>query len=226
MPVKIVRLIFLLLLLTPAVSADPITITSGTIVVVPVSGFSNGVRTLPFTISGMNFSGSFSQAAGVFSLSACSAVSGINPPCNTANGSWLSIGSDNFGSFTLNGTTYASNVLNQISLFVSTFDIVVPPELQNNPNGVMATAAFGFSGVINTLDGQHADLIGQGTFSLLLRQMNSGPFTGLYLERAVYTFGPAPEGITVQAVPEPATILLLLSSLAGAGMWRRSRRRI
>jgi hypothetical protein len=54
--------------------------------------------------------------------------------------------------------------------------------------------------------------------------MTSGNDIGLYLMRATYTFGEAPAGNSVKAVPEPATLLLLISGLAGASEWRKSRR--
>lgn len=221
MPGKITKLIFLLLLFAPAVSADPITV-SGSVTVVPGT-VSNGVRAEPFTLTGTNFSANIAAVSpGNFGLSSCSPVPGFNPPCTTVNPSWVSVGSDNIGTFTLNGVTYSSNVLNQISFFFNAFPVPIPLELQNAP-GVIVTTAFTFSGVVNTLDGMHADLIGQGTVTIFLIQQDAGLFSGLFLERAIYTFGPVVQQTTVEAIPEPATLLLFITGVAGAGIVRSRR---
>jgi hypothetical protein len=101
------------------------------------------------------------------------------------------------------------------------FDVVIPPELQNAA-GVIVTAPFTFGGAAPFL-GEQTTLTGQGTVTVFLTQQTTAFFTGLFLERAVYTFGPTPESVTVEAVPEPASVLLLISGLAGADIWRRRR---
>jgi len=220
MPGKIARLIFVLLLFAPAVSADPI-IVSGSVTLVPASGPS-GVRTEPYVLTGINFSANILASVGVFGLGSCSPIPGFNPPCTTVNPSWLSVGTDNFGSFTLNGVTYSSDVLNQISFFFNAAPVVIPLELQNAP-GVVVTTAFTFSGGIATLDGMLADLTGQGTVTIFLIQRDAGLFSGLFLDRAIYTFGPVVQQTSVQAIPEPTTLLLFISSVVGAGIVRSRR---
>jgi hypothetical protein len=71
----------------------------------------------------------------------------------------------------------------------------------------------------------HADLVGQGTVTIFLVQQDAGLFSGLFLQRAIYTFGAVPEQTTVQAIPEPATLLLLITGLTGAGIMKRRRAR-
>jgi hypothetical protein len=68
-------------------------------------------------------------------------------------------------------------------------------------------------------------LQGAGTVSLLLTRQTVFGFTGLFLDNVEYTFGPTVSGVTIAAVPEPATLVLLLSGLAGAFQVTRSRRR-
>ena len=113
MPRMIVKLIFALVLFVPAVNADPI-VVSGSVTFVPgVSG--NGIRAQPFVLTGTGFSANITGVAGSIGLNSC--TTGLNPPCTVAHLGWVSIGSDNFGSFTINGVTAPANVLNQISFF-------------------------------------------------------------------------------------------------------------
>lgn len=221
---KIVTLVFAVFLFASVASADPIVITSGSVTIIPstTGGGGQGVRTLPYTFSGANFTATLTST-GPIGLRTCSPLSVVNPPCNVAHPSFSSVGSDNFGSFTLNGTTYNSDVLNQITIGFNVFDIVIPPELQN-ASGVIATAPFTFSGIVDTLGSNDATLTGEGTVVLFLVRATNGPFTGLYLDHATYTFGPTPDGITIQETPEPATVTLFLTGLAGVGMWRKSRK--
>ena len=84
-----------------------------------------------------------------------------------------------------------------------------------------------FSGLaITELSGVPFTMQGQGTVQLLLTRQTAGSFTGLFLDRADYTFGPTAPGVTIQSVPEPTTLVLLFTGLAGvAARVRRSSRR-
>ena len=220
MPRMIVKLIFALVLFVPAVKADPI-VVSGSVTFVPgVSGF--GIRVEPFTLTGTGFSANITQVTAPLGLGSCSA--GLNPPCTVAHLGWTSIGTDNHGSFTINGVTKPADVINQISFFFSSFDVAIPPELLNAP-GIVITAPFSFTGAGQFLSGESVSLTGQGTVTALLIRRDAGFGPGLYFQNAVYVFGPVVEEVTVQAIPEPATLVLLVSSLAGAGVWRRWRNR-
>jgi PEP-CTERM motif-containing protein len=220
---KIVSVVFAVLLFTCVASADPIVITGGTVTIVP-AGTAQGVKTLPFVLTATNFSANISGTAGTYGLKLCSPIPGDHPPCTSVSAGWQASGSDIFGSFTLNGTTHPTDVFNQLVLQFGVALVAIPPELQN-ASGVMIVAPFSFTGLAHPFLGDTVDLTGEGTVTVFLVNRTSGQFSGLFLDQAIYTFGATPQQVTVTATPEPTTILLLVSGLAGAGVWRRSRRR-
>ena len=220
---QIARLIFLFVIFAPIVNADPI-VLSGSVTLVP-GPLPSGVQTEPYVLTGMGFSANITGSTGGFGISPCSTVSAGPPtPCTTANLGWNSVGTDNFGSYTINGTTVPINVITQLSLFFSSETFVIPPELRDAP-GVEVIAPFTFTGFAVTPDGNSVlDLTGGGTVRLLLIQQAVGNVSGLFLERAVYTFGPVASEVSVEAIPEPTTLLLLGSGLAGVLGLRKRRR--
>jgi hypothetical protein len=224
MPRQIAKLFFVLLLFAPIVNADPITV-SGTIVLSNTNTTFPGVQAQPFVLTGTGFSANVRSFTGALGLNSCSTFAQLNPPCTTVNPSGQSTGPDIFGNFTINGETFPSNILNNLNLVFSSSTIVIPPELQNAP-GVVIIAPFSFTGSASTtFTGLHVDLIGQGTVTIFLVQRDLGIFSGLYLDRAIYTFGPVVPEVSVEAVPEPMSLLLLASGLAGASILKRKRSR-
>lgn len=227
MPRQIAKLIFLSVIfaaLAPIANADPVVI-DGTVTLIP-GPLPSGVQTGPYVITGTNFSANVFSSVGVFGVSPCSPnQAGTPTPCTGGNLSWTAIGTDTNGSYTINGTTVPIDVVHQLSLFFNGPAFVIPPELFT-ASDVLVTAPFTFTGLAVTPDGNNViDLIGEGTVRLLLRQRSPQGVNGLFLERAVYTFGPKAQGVTVQAVPEPATLLLLGSGLSGVLMFVKRRRK-
>jgi hypothetical protein len=66
-------------------------------------------------------------------------------------------------------------------------------------------------------------LSGEGTVNLLLVNRTIGGFNGFFLDHADYVFGQQASGLTIEPIPEPATILFLASGLVGAIMRLRKK---
>ena len=210
--------------------ADPITVTGSMLVVNGLFGPAAGA-----TLTGTNFSAIVNDAGGAdhfgyFGISPCSRSIAplIGGPCTTANNGYNGVG-EWHGSVTFNGITFNSGVVDNLNLTWTSPTFVIPPEFLDD-SAVVVIAPFTLSGhgAGPALGVQTIDLIGQGTVTLLLTRQTVGGFTGLFLDRADYTFGSPVAGVTVQTVPEPTTIVLFITGLAGAAVrvrrgWRRQR---
>ena len=190
--------------------ADPITITG-------VSGIATLVNSSPsasgtVNIAGDGFSASVNTFNGSFGLGAC--TTGRVTGCTSANLGWFS--SDLAGTITFNGATFIPTALNQLSLTFNSITFVIPPEFLNS-SAIQITAPFTFSGHFSRVQFPTEPVIlsGEGTVNLLLVNRTIGGFNGFFLDHADYVFGPRASGLTIEPIPEPATILLLASGLAG-----------
>ena len=205
--------------------ADPIVLSGGATVInsspnvranVHVNG-SNGATTFAASVT----------ARGFFGLRVCSeSTAGMTSGCTTAGLGWISSGSDISGTVTVNGVNFPADVINQLGLNFSSFSFTIPPELLS-ADAFRITAPFSFTGLFASPSlSEVLDLTGQGTVTVFLSRRTVGLFPGIYLDQAIYTFGPTVDGVTVEAVPEPATMVLLLSGLAGTALRFRKRRNV
>lgn len=200
--------------------ADPI-VVSGTATL--TNGISSAARG-PVNLTGTNFSANVFSTGGNFGLAHCSTfLAGLNGPCTSASVGWVSIGTDVSGTFTVNGVTFNSDVINQMNLTFTGPSFVIPSELLG-ASAVEITAPFSFSGLAaSPALSEIVVLQGEGTVHVILVQRTIGIFSGFFLDHADYVFGSTVPGVTVKEVPEPMTLLLLASGLGGAAIYRRKR---
>jgi hypothetical protein len=200
--------------------ADPIVVSgSGTL----TSGLVSEVRG-PVNLTGTNFSASLIVVGGNFGLGNCSSfLAGLNGPCTSASVGGFVVGTDLLGSFTVNGVTLNSNVINQMNLMFTGPSFTIPAELLG-ASAIQITAPFTFTGAAaSPALSEIVMLEGQGTVRVVLVQRTIGIFTGFFLDHADYVLGSTVEGVTIQEVPEPMTLLLLASGLGGGILYRRRR---
>lgn len=221
---QVLALVTFSLAASATASADPITV-SGSFIVVNGEFFGpSGTANL----TGQDFSANVTDSGGIdhignFGISPCSrSVGGLNGPCTGANLNYSSI-SDLRGTFTLNGMVFNADVINSLSFQFTSASFVIPPEFLDD-SAVLITAPFTFTGM-GLAGAQSFALQGQGTVQLLLTRQTVGSFTGLFLDRADYNFGPKVSDVTIESVPEPASMMLILSGLAATAIRLRHRRR-
>jgi hypothetical protein len=208
------------------VNADPITVT-GTAVSVNGAFFGPSIG---FNLTGQNFSASVGDSGGAdhignFGIFPCSRTGGgLLGPCTSANLGYHSQ-SDLRGTFTFNGQTFNASVIDSLNFQLTSPTFVIPPEFLDD-EAIVITAPFSFLGsALIAQSGELIQLQGQGTVRLLLTRQTVGSITGLFLDHADYTFGSTVAGVTIEPVPEPATMVLLFTGLAGAAVRFRKRLR-
>ena len=220
---KLCRLLAVVTVLLAGISiahADPIVVSGSATL---TSGIVSEVRG-PVNLTGTNFSASVFVVGGNFGLGNCSSfLTGLNGPCTSANVGGFVVGTDLIGTFTVNGVTFNSNVINQMNMMFTGPSFVIPAELLG-ASTIQVTAPFTFSGAAaSPVLSEIVMLQGQGTVQVVLVRRTIGIFSGFFLDHADYVFGSTVSGVTVAEVPEPTTLVLLLSGLAGGVMYRRKR---
>src|SRR5215217_405045 len=223
-PKKLLRFLAVVAFLLASIAsaqADPITV-SGTATL--TSGVASEARG-PVLLTGTNFSTNLITVGGNFGLGDCSTfLTGLNGPCTGANVGWISIGTDLIGTFTVNGVTLNSNIINQMGLMFTGPSFAIPAELLG-ASAIQVTAPFTFSGsAVSPALSEAIVLQGEGTVYVILVRRTIGNFTGFFLDHADYVFGATVFGVTIEEVPEPATLLLLVSGLGGTAIYRRRKK--
>ncbi len=201
------------------VHADPITVSGNMMVTNGLFG-----PTLTANLSGTNFSASITDFGGAdhfgaFGIAPCSrSIGSLLGPCTTADNGYDGVG-EFHGPVTFNGISFNSGVVDNLNIQIFSPTFVIPPELLDDA-AVLITAPFTLTGLGAgpALGVETINLTGQGTVVLLLTRQTVGGVTGLFLERADYTLGPTVSEVTIQSVPEPTTMVLFLTGLAGAAV--------
>jgi hypothetical protein len=203
-------------------AADPILITSGSMLV--TGRFETGSIVLTGTRG-------FSLRAGVDpgegEVSAMSRCSQEDPGCT--GGSTISIGANLVGSgfpngvATLDGTTFEhiDDINSPATVLLRLTGNITLPSFQTSPLVVTAPFAIGPSAFLLPSPTQPVEIEGLGgtaTLFLVPGRETEGAATPWVLDQIRYDFsGAAP-------IPEPGTVLLVTAGMAGA-WWRRRRQR-
>ena len=206
-------IVFLSILTIPqAASAEPIRITAGS---VSVTSNIRDIITFSLSGNGLSVSGMNNHASNTQYMSPCLTSASLCQPGDLIFPSALTVLSSEPGSptsVTFNGRSVRVTWEARDSFLQFTGPGVVIP---SSTDQMTLTMPFDMVGTINVhpLDDPASvifstTITGSGLATLTLRHPGGNPQAGLAIDTARYDFSPA-------AVPEPATVILLTTGLAG-----------
>ena len=216
-PIVAAVLFAVFFLTTATVSADPI--TAGSLTFVPSSGTG-------FTLSGpgLAVNGTTAQLNSSVSLLSNGL---IGPGGNGSTGG--SVDSQDSELFltmpiTAGGVAYNPGAY-LFGLRFSSSSFTAPLEVASGfvviaPFTVTSGLIEGYPNSLGDVPMFSVPLTGQGTTILTFVLVPGGPYR---LQSQTFTFGSTVQGVTVQSIPEPASMFLLLTSFAGLARFRRRR---
>jgi len=219
-------LVFLFLGVT-TLKADPVILTGGTLV------FNDIQPTSPFTLTG-----------------AGTVISGVNAQLHIVEGGTVAVNSGQTITglrllgldsqdgelivpfpVTVAGITYSSGNVILLQLQPSTLAPFIVP---GPASGFVLTAPLTLTGGIAGFNGPGLDnqffsnsLSAQGTQVLTFRNCpGCNPGVNVFvLDSWVLTIGPTVAGVTIQSIPEPSSVLLLISNVSALS-WMRRRKKL
>ena len=201
------------------VFADPVQIDNGTLTY-------SSAQPRPFTLTGSGLVVNGTTAQLISSVSLFSNGLILPGGSGSTGGSVDTQDSDLEVSFplTVDGVSYDPGA----ALFVLRFSSASFTAPVNMASGFVVIAPFTItSGLLEGYPNSLGDvplfsvpLTGQGTTTLTFLALPDGVYR---LQSQTFTFGATVQGVTVQSIPEPASVLLLLTSFAGLASFRRKR---
>ena len=199
------------------IKADPIVITSGSFSYVRTPS-----RQVLFNFTAPDFSIGGSANPFTINLGGSGCVIG---PCTGSSLSSQAGGGDVGGGGIYQGNPFQLSIqsgagLAQVHFVFSAASFVIPPELLNEQL-IRVTAPFVLTTHFLPFNESTVLFTGQGTVTMTLERLSFA--NGFVMNTLDYVIGPAPSGITIEAVPEPASMLLLSLGLAAVAMRLRRR---
>ena len=216
----------LLLFAVTTLKADPVVLTGGTLVF-------NANQTNPFTLTGQGtvingFNSSLQIVEGSsHTVNGGQTITGLRLGGLDGQDGELGV----FFPVTVAGITYSSGNVILLQLHP---DEIAPFVVPGAASGFVLTAPLTMTGGIRGFNGPGFDnefffntLSALGTQTLTFRICNgcSPDRTVFILDSWVLTIGPTVQGVTVQSVPEPSSVLLLMTSVAALPWLKRRFRR-